>query len=137
MELMELLRQGMTALSGLLVTDAYAAMVRPRLAALFRRYGDAGEMPQLETLDELNAELTAAGDEGSEERREAARIQLQELVRQLAEQDPSIIDDLLALANEQGTDVEGGDVSVVMSNNTFNGPVVANGSQTITYEGRA
>lgn len=136
-ELVELVRQGVTALGGLLVTDAYAGLVRPRLVALFRRHGDPDALPQLETLDQLSTELSAPDDESSPARQETAQDQLRDVVRQLITHDPAIVAALIRLADEQGVNAPNGDVSVAFSDNTFHGPVVAHGSQVITYEGRA
>ncbi|MFG2912454.1 hypothetical protein ACGF0D_06050 [Kitasatospora sp. NPDC048298] len=94
-ELTDIATRGATALAGLMVTSAWER-VKPRVAAMFGRRAESIS----EELDETQAELAAAPEDGRESAIQSAQGEWQPKLRRLLAGDPAMAAELQAILDE-------------------------------------
>ncbi|MFJ7907620.1 hypothetical protein [Kitasatospora sp. NPDC096204] len=94
-ELTDIATRGAAALAGLMVTSAWDR-VKPRVAAMFGHRADSIS----EELDETQAELAAAPDNGRESALQSAEGEWQPKLRRLLVNDPAMAAELRSILDE-------------------------------------
>lgn len=129
-EVARLLDGGVTTLGGLLATDAYERVVRPRLAGLLGRGRDSGQLPDIADFDRLRDDLSGAVANGDERAQRVLARELRGYVRVLIDADPVAVAELLSSVREGAeADAADGVATVSLVNNTIIGPVLGSGTQ--------
>ncbi|MBT2397415.1 hypothetical protein [Streptomyces sp. ISL-100] len=129
-EVARLVDSGVTTLGGLLATDAYERVVRPRLAGLLGRGRLSGQLPGIESFDRLRNDLADAVVNGDARAQRALARELGGYVRSMIDADPVAVAELLASVREEPeAEPEGGTATVSLVNNTITGPVLGSGVQ--------
>ncbi|ARF75425.1 hypothetical protein B7C62_26610 [Kitasatospora albolonga] len=121
---------GVAALSGLLLTDMYECVVRPRVAALLRGGRSSVQLPDIEDFDRLRHELSGAIARGDARKQRVLARELRGYVRSLIDADPVAVAELLSsVRHAPETEPDGRSASVSLVNNTIIGPVLGSGVQ--------
>ncbi|MET8374291.1 hypothetical protein [Streptomyces microflavus] len=129
-ELTGLVESGAAVLSGLLVTDAYERVVRPRVTAFLTGGRSSGQLPDIEDLDRLRDELSGAIAQGDTRKQRVFARELKSYVRSMIDADPVAVAELLSsVRHERETETDERMAGVSLVNNTIIGPVLGSGVQ--------